>query len=154
MVDGRGHVYVNGVGFNPVAGESFQPGPVFLAGADGSVRQVTDDITFPNGMAVTGDNSALIVADSYRHNLVAFDISADGGLSGRRARTDHATHRGRRTAGHDRVANGGAQQRPGPRHRSRSAGGRLALTGRARAGHAGASRCLPETTCVASSRYP
>ena len=99
MVDGRGNVYVNGAGFNPVAGESFQPGPVFMAGADGSVRQLADDITFPNGMAVTGDNSALIVADSYRHNLVAFDISADGGLSGRWARTDHATHRGRRMAG-------------------------------------------------------
>ena len=33
-------------------------------------------------MAVTADNSALIVADSYRHQLVGFDIGADGGLSG------------------------------------------------------------------------
>jgi sugar lactone lactonase YvrE len=49
---------------------------------------VADDIAFPNGMAVTGDNSTLIVADSYRHNLAAFDISADGGLSGRRIWAD------------------------------------------------------------------
>jgi sugar lactone lactonase YvrE len=71
-----------------LAGESFRPGSVFLAGADGSVRQVADNIAFPNGMAVTGDNSTLIVADSYRHHLVAFDIGADGGLSGRRVWAD------------------------------------------------------------------
>jgi sugar lactone lactonase YvrE len=83
-VDGRGHIYVNRAGFNPTAGEEFQPGFVFLVTPDGSVRQVADDIAFPNGMAVTADNSTLIVADSYRHNLVAFDIDGDGGLSGRR----------------------------------------------------------------------
>jgi len=84
VVDGRGNIYVNRAGFNPTAGEEFQPGFVFLAGADGSVRQVADDIAFPNGMAVTADNSTLIVADSYRHNLVAFDIGGDGSLSNRR----------------------------------------------------------------------
>ena len=84
VADGRGNVYVNGAGSNPMSGEAFRPGSVFLAAADGSVRQVADDIAFPNGMAVTADNSTLIVADSYRHNLVAFDIGADGGLSNRR----------------------------------------------------------------------
>jgi sugar lactone lactonase YvrE len=84
VVDGRGNAYVNRAGFNPAAEEAFQPGSVFLAAADGSVRQVADDIAFPNGMAVTGDNSTLIVADSYRHHLVGFDIGADGMLSGRR----------------------------------------------------------------------
>ncbi|TMR21489.1 SMP-30/gluconolactonase/LRE family protein [Nonomuraea turkmeniaca] len=84
VADGRGNVYVNGVGFDPMAGETFRPGSVSLVTADGSVRQVAEDIAFPNGMAVTPDNSTLIVADSYRHQLVAFDIGADGGLSGRR----------------------------------------------------------------------
>jgi sugar lactone lactonase YvrE len=84
VADGRGNVYINGAGFNPMAGEAFRPGSVFLAAADGSPRQVADDIAFPNGMAVTADNATLIVADSYRHSLVAFDIGADGGLSGRR----------------------------------------------------------------------
>lgn len=82
--DGRGNVYVNGAGFNPVAGEAFRPGSVFLVAAGGSIRQVAEDIAFPNGMAVTADNSTLIVADSYRRNLVAFDIDADGELSNRR----------------------------------------------------------------------
>ena len=84
VVDGRGNIYVNRAGFNPTAGEEFRPGFVFLVAADGSVRQVADDIAFPNGMTVTADNSTLIVADSYRHNLVAFDIGGDGGLSNRR----------------------------------------------------------------------
>ncbi|WP_431917421.1 SMP-30/gluconolactonase/LRE family protein [Nonomuraea jabiensis] len=84
VADGRGNAYVNRVGFDPMAGESFKPGYVYLATPDGAVRQVADDIAFPNGMAVLADNSTLIVADSYRHQLVAFDIAADGSLSGRR----------------------------------------------------------------------
>ncbi|MGQ4406528.1 SMP-30/gluconolactonase/LRE family protein, partial [Streptomyces hayashii] len=90
VVDGRGNAYVNRAGFDPMAGEEFRPGSIHLAAADGSVRQVADDIAFPNGMAVTSDNSTLIVADSYRHSLVAFTIDADGGLSDRRVWADLA----------------------------------------------------------------
>jgi sugar lactone lactonase YvrE len=88
VADGRGSIYVNGPGFNPTAGEAFRPGSVSLVAADGSVRPVADDIAFPNGMAVTADNATLIVADSYRHQLVAFDIASDGSLSGRRVWAD------------------------------------------------------------------
>ncbi len=88
VIDGYGHTYVNRPGFNPVAGEAFAPGFVHQVSLKGAVRQVADDIAFPNGMAVTGDNSTLIVADSYRHCLVAFDIGADGALSGRRIWAD------------------------------------------------------------------
>jgi sugar lactone lactonase YvrE len=84
VADGRGNIYLNRAGFNPMAGEAFQPGFVFQVTADGSVRQVADGIAFPNGMAVTADNSTLIVADSYGHQLVGFDIGPDGALSGRR----------------------------------------------------------------------
>ena len=88
VVDGRGNAYINRIGFNPMAAEEFTPGFVHLATAAGSVRQVADDIAFPNGMAVSPDNATLIVADSYRHHLVAFDIGADGGLSDRRVGAD------------------------------------------------------------------
>jgi sugar lactone lactonase YvrE len=84
VIDGRGSAYVNGAGFSPTAGEAFAPGSVSLVTPDGTVRQVADDIAFPNGMAVTADNSTLIVADSYGHQLVGFDIGADGSLSGQR----------------------------------------------------------------------
>ncbi|MET7697376.1 SMP-30/gluconolactonase/LRE family protein [Streptomyces sp. NPDC005485] len=88
VVDGRGNAYVNRVDFDPMAGEASKPGFVHLVTPDGSVTQVADDIAFPNGMAVTPDNSTLIVADSYRHSLVAFDIEGDGSLSRRRVWAD------------------------------------------------------------------
>ena len=88
VIDGRGNAYVNGAGFNPMAGEAPKPGGVSLVTPDGQVREVAGDIAFPNGMAVTPDNSTLIVADSYGHCLVAFDIAADGTLSGRRVWAD------------------------------------------------------------------
>jgi sugar lactone lactonase YvrE len=88
VVDGRGNAYVNGGGFDLMAGDAFAPGMVALVTPDGSVRQVADGIAFPNGMAVTPDNSTLIVAESYAKKLTAFDIAADGALSNRRAWAD------------------------------------------------------------------
>jgi sugar lactone lactonase YvrE len=88
VVDGRGNAYVNGGGFDLMAGEEFAPGIVALVTPDGSARQVADGIEFPNGMLVTPDDSTLIVAESYAQRLTAFDIAADGGLSNRRVWAD------------------------------------------------------------------
>jgi sugar lactone lactonase YvrE len=88
VVDGRGNTYINGAGFDLLAGELFAPGIVTLVTPDGSARQVADGIAFPNGMAITPDNATLIVADSYRKQLTAFDIAADGGLSNQRVWAD------------------------------------------------------------------
>jgi sugar lactone lactonase YvrE len=75
VVDGRGNAYVNG-------------GIVALVRPDGSARQVAGGLEFGNGMAVTPDNSTLIVAESHGNRLTAFDIAADGSLSGRRVWAD------------------------------------------------------------------
>lgn len=88
VVDGRANVYINAGNFNPLAGEKFVPGIIAVIAPDGSVRQVADDIAFPNGMAVTSDNLTLIIAESYGKKLTAFDIAADGGLSNRRVWAD------------------------------------------------------------------
>jgi sugar lactone lactonase YvrE len=88
VVDGRGNTYVNGGGFDFAAGEKFAPGVVALVRPDGTARQVADGIAFPNGMAVTPDNSTLIVAESYAKKLTAFNIAADGSLSNRRVWAD------------------------------------------------------------------
>jgi sugar lactone lactonase YvrE len=87
VVDGRGNAYVNNAGFD-FPGGKFAPGTIALVTPDGSVRQVADGIAFPNGMAVTPDNSTLIVAESYAKRLTAFDILDDGGLSNRRVWAD------------------------------------------------------------------
>jgi sugar lactone lactonase YvrE len=88
VVDGRGNAYVNGVGFDMMAGAEFAPGGIALVTPEGSARQVADGIAFPNGMLVTPDNATLIVADSYGKCLTAFDIAADGGLANRRVWAD------------------------------------------------------------------
>ncbi len=91
VVDGRGNIYVNGGGFSLQAGEEFAPGIIALVTPDGSARQVADGIAFANGMAVTPDNSTLIIAESYGKRLTAFDITADGSLSKRRVWADLQT---------------------------------------------------------------
>jgi sugar lactone lactonase YvrE len=77
VVDGRSNAYLNG-----------GPGIVALVTPDGSARQVAEGLAFPNGMAVTPDNSTLLIAESYGKRLTAFDIAADGSLSNRRVWAD------------------------------------------------------------------
>jgi sugar lactone lactonase YvrE len=83
VVDGRGNVYVNSVGFR-FAEEEFRPGTIALVTPDGSARRVADGIAFANGMVVTPDNSTLVVSESFARTLTAFDVDADGSLSNRR----------------------------------------------------------------------
>jgi sugar lactone lactonase YvrE len=88
VVDGRGNIYVNGSDFDFIGGGEFRGGIIVLVTADGSVRQVAEDIAFPNGMVVTPDNSTLIISESFAGRLTAFDIAADGSLSNRRIWAD------------------------------------------------------------------
>ncbi len=75
VVDGRGNTYVNGA-------------VMALIKPDGLVHPVAEGFAFPNGMAVTADNSTLIVAESHAHSLTGFDIAADGSLANRRTWAD------------------------------------------------------------------
>jgi sugar lactone lactonase YvrE len=83
VVDGKGDIYLNNIGFE-FPGADFAPGTIALVTPDGSARQVADELAFPNGMAVTPDNTALVIAESYGNTLTAFTIGEDGTLSGRR----------------------------------------------------------------------
>jgi sugar lactone lactonase YvrE len=83
VTDGRGNTYVNNIGFDFPHAE-FTPGLIALISQDGRARQVADGLAFPNGMAVTPDNSTLIVAESYGGVLTAYDIAPDGDLGNRR----------------------------------------------------------------------
>ena len=88
VVDGRGNAYLNGVGFDIMAGAPFAPGGITLVTPDGGTRRVAEGIAFPNGMAVTPDGGTLIVADSWGRKLTAFDIAADGDLGPARVWAD------------------------------------------------------------------
>jgi sugar lactone lactonase YvrE len=76
VVDGRGNIYING-----------GPGIVLLT-PDARLSVAARDFAFPNGMAITPDNSTLIIAESHGKRLTAFDIAADGSLSNRRVWAD------------------------------------------------------------------
>ena len=83
-MDARGNAYVNGADFDFPAGEPPKPGYIKLVTPDGQLRQVAGDIQFPNGMIIAPDGRTLIISESFAGRLTAFDIDADGGLSGRR----------------------------------------------------------------------
>ena len=84
VVDAHGNTFVNEIGFDFMGGEEPRPGTVQVVRPDGSTRQVADDVWFPNGMALTDDGATLIVAESYRNRLSAYDAAADGSLTNRR----------------------------------------------------------------------
>jgi sugar lactone lactonase YvrE len=46
---------------------------------------VADAIEYPNGVAITPDGTTLILSETFGALLTAFDVAADGTLSGRRA---------------------------------------------------------------------
>jgi len=84
VVDARGNAYLNGADFDFVAGAPPKPGYIKLVTPGGHLRQVAGDIQFPNGMVITPDGGTLIISESFAGRLTAFDIGADGSLSGRR----------------------------------------------------------------------
>ncbi|QNE22370.1 SMP-30/gluconolactonase/LRE family protein [Kribbella qitaiheensis] len=84
VVDGQGNAYLNGADFDFAGGEAPKPGFIKLVAPDGTLRQVADDIQFPNGMVITGDDRTLIISESFAGRLSAFDIEPDGSLSNRR----------------------------------------------------------------------
>ena len=90
VMDARGNAYVNGADFGDFVARGLPPKPGYikLVTADGIVREVADDIHFPNGMVITADGRTLIIAESMAGRLTAFDIDGDGGLSGRRVFAD------------------------------------------------------------------
>ena len=119
VVDSRGNAYLNGADFDFAGGEEFKPGYIKLVTPDGVVREVADDIQFPNGMVITPDEKTLVISESFAGRLTAFDIAADGGLSNRRVfargpRSGRDLHRrrGRDLGVHRRLG-----RRPGGRGR-------------------------------------
>ena len=84
VVDAQGRAYIGSMGYDLFAGEAQAPGNVVMVTPDGKARVVADNLEVPNGPAITPDHKTLIVAESFGHRLAAFDIAADGSLSGRR----------------------------------------------------------------------
>ena len=84
VVDRQGRAYVGHFGFDLSRGEAPKPADIVMVTPDGKARVVADQLAFPNGTVITPDGKTLIVAETYGACLTAFDILADGSLSGRR----------------------------------------------------------------------
>jgi sugar lactone lactonase YvrE len=85
VVDGVGRAWVDMPGSMP--GEERKPGIVAVVLPNGSSRQVADDVWFPNGMVVLGDDT-LVVAESHADRLTAWTITESGELVDRRVWAD------------------------------------------------------------------
>ena len=85
VVDAADRAWVDMPGAAPW--EDHKPGIVAVVLPDGGSRQVADDMWFPNGMVVLGDET-LVVAESHADRLTAWTITASGDLVDRRVWAD------------------------------------------------------------------
>jgi sugar lactone lactonase YvrE len=85
VVDGAGRAWVDMPGSMPW--EEPKAGIVSVVLPDGSSRQVADDVWFPNGMVVLGENT-LVVAESHADRLTAWTITDADELADRRLWAD------------------------------------------------------------------
>lgn len=86
VVDAADRVWVNMPGSAPGAKER-KPGTVNVILPDGSVREAADDVWFPNGMVILGEDT-LVVAESHADRLTAWTITEGGELVDRRVWAD------------------------------------------------------------------
>ena len=84
VVAANGDAYVGNFGFSLETPGAFELAKLTRVTATGEVREAADDLLFPNGLVITPDGKTLIVAESGRRRLTAFDIGGHGELSNRR----------------------------------------------------------------------
>jgi sugar lactone lactonase YvrE len=95
VVSPTGYAYVGNFGFDldltlrevGPAGMMAAPPPttnLVVIDPTGAVIQAVPDMDFPNGSVITPDGATLIVAETLKFRLSAFDVAADGTLSNRR----------------------------------------------------------------------
>lgn len=81
IVDGLGRAYVGDLGFDlPPPPDRGPVGRIILVNPDGKARVVADGLRFPNGIAISADNSRLVVAEMEGDCLAEYDVRDDGSL--------------------------------------------------------------------------
>lgn len=82
LVDPAGRAYVGNFGFDLHGGAAQRPAELILVEPDGRASILADDLVFPNGCVLFPDRARLLVAETFAHRIRAFDLDADGRLSG------------------------------------------------------------------------
>ena len=81
IIDGQGRAWVGDLGFDmPPPPDRGAVGRILLVMPDGSARVAAEGLRFPNGIAVSGDHSRLVIAEMDGGTLADYDIAADGAL--------------------------------------------------------------------------
>ena len=75
----------------PIDGKEQSAHGVYRIAPDGSLHLLVDDFALPNGLAFSPDESVLYIDDSARKHIRAFDVRADGTLTGSRVLLDMAS---------------------------------------------------------------
>lgn len=90
VVDASGRAYITQLGFDLFAGEAPKQSPIITVEPDRSARIAAEagDLMGANGVAITADGRTLLTAETFVNKITAFDIAADGTLSGRRTFAD------------------------------------------------------------------
>lgn len=88
IVDAQGRIYVGNFGFDYHGGAPIATTQMLTVEPDGTMRNSTHDVEFPNGMALINGGSTLVVAETWASRLTAFDRAPDGALSNRRLFAD------------------------------------------------------------------
>lgn len=90
-VDHAGRIFVGNFGYDYDAGEPAVETVIHRVDPDGSVHVAAEGIEFPNAMVIINSGRTLVVAETWRGKLTAFDLSPDGHLSGKRTFADLGT---------------------------------------------------------------
>ncbi|DBA01971.1 TPA: hypothetical protein N0F65_006704 [Lagenidium giganteum] len=84
VVAATGNAYIGNFGFQLDAMRDFRTTTLVRIAPDQSLHVAATDLFFPNGTVITPDGKTLIVAETFRCQLTAFDIQPDGSLTNRR----------------------------------------------------------------------
>ncbi|MGB1880751.1 MAG: SMP-30/gluconolactonase/LRE family protein [Gammaproteobacteria bacterium] len=84
ICDRHGNIYVGNFGYDLFSGAEPALADLVRVAPDGSTSVAATGLNFPNGTVITPDGRTMICAETFGHCLTAFDLSADGQLSGRR----------------------------------------------------------------------
>jgi len=84
VIDDDGRVYVGNFGYDLFAGEAPKETDIHIVQADGTLQVGGSGVEFPNGAVIINEGRTLVVAETWRGRLTAFDRSPDGSLSNKR----------------------------------------------------------------------
>lgn len=88
VVDNDGRIYIGNFGYDLFAGEAAKESAIHIVELDGGIRLGADGIEFPNGAVIINEGRTLVVSETWRGRLTAFDRAPDGTLSNKRLFAD------------------------------------------------------------------